>query len=128
MFLAHGLWSAFFEWMIPPTRLDGQLYVYSWLIALRCSPASEAEPNARGGVGLAEEILAAHGLALLPVTAGVFAVVAGGHEAERLPVANPQRSPRTPLVEEVVVQTSRYALHSEFSVEKTLLTHADIQS
>lgn len=108
-------------------RRQGLTFIYN----TRLVPADmrvASEPNARGGVGLAEEILAAHGLALLPVTAGVFAVVAGGHEAERLPVANPQRSPRTPPVEEVVVQTSRYALHSEFSVEKTLLTHADIQS
>lgn len=88
----------------------------------------ESEPNARSGLALAEEVLAAHGLGISRVTPGVFAVVPGVRKIERTsPARRGGRTGEAPL-EEVIVQTSRYALHSEFSVEETLLTHDDIQS
>jgi hypothetical protein len=88
----------------------------------------QSVPSARGGLALAEEILAAHGLGVLRVTPGVFAVVAGVRKAESSPPAAASGSAGETQIEEVIVQTSRYALHSEFSVGETLLTHDDIQS
>lgn len=80
-----------------------------------------SEPSARGGIAMAEEILAAHGLGVRRVTAGVYAVVPGRRKSG---------APAPPVapIEEVVVQTSRYSLHSEYSVAQTLLTSDDIQS
>src|SRR5690606_34896176 len=72
---------------------------------------------------------AAHGLGVLAVTPGVFAVVSGVRKVERRgPSGESRGDPGDAQLEEVIVQTSRYALHSEFSVEETLLTHDDIQS
>ena len=88
----------------------------------------EAEPSARSGLGLAEEILAAHALGLSRVTPGVFAVVPRMRKLEMRPPAVAADSAGATQVEEVVVQASRYALQSEFSLEQTLLTHDDIQS
>lgn len=88
----------------------------------------ESEPSARSGLALAEEILAAHGLGISRVTPGVFAVVPGVRKIERTPTARPGGRTGETQIEEVVVQTSRYALHSEFSVDETLLTHDDVQS
>lgn len=88
----------------------------------------ESEPTARNGLALAEEILAKHGLGVSRVTPGVFAVVPGVKKVERTPEAGALRASNEARIEEIVVQTSRYALHSEYSVEETLLTHNDIQS
>jgi hypothetical protein len=108
-------------------RPQGLTFIYN----TRSVPPSmyvESEPSARGGLALAEEILAAHGLGLSRVTSGVFAVVPGVHQLESRARKESQKSAGEAQIEEVVVQTSRYALHSEFSIEATLLTHDDIQS
>src|SRR5690606_16886425 len=73
------------------------------------------------------EILTPHGLGISRVTAGVFAVVAGKEQAPKSrPSPAPQKAGEEAL-EQVIVQTSRYALHSEFTVEQSLITHEDVQ-
>lgn len=113
--------------MLDNLRPQGLTFIYS----SRLVPPEmrvESVPSARGGLALAEEILAAHGLGISRVTPGVFAVVPGVRKVERRPDASAGRGTGEAQIEEVIVQTSRYALHSEFSVEETLLTHDDIQS
>lgn len=113
--------------MLDNLRPQGLTFIYS----SRLVPPQmrvESEPSARSGLALAEEVLAAHGLGILRVTAGVFAVVPGVRKAERRPDVSSGGGTGAAQIEEVIVQTSRYALHSEFSVDETLLTHDDIQS
>lgn len=88
----------------------------------------ESEPRARGGLALAEEILAARGLGVSRVAPGVFAVVPGVRGFERKPREGLHGDAARTQTEEVVVQASRYSLHSGSSVEKTLLTHEDLQN
>ncbi|HEX2493124.1 MAG TPA: TonB-dependent receptor [Steroidobacter sp.] len=70
------------------------------------------EPRALGGLDLAREVLAAHGLALSQATRDVFAVIR--EPASGAPVAAAAPAPHAPngRVEEIVVQTSRYTLAS----------------
>lgn len=113
--------------MLDDLRPQGLTFIYS----SRLVPPQmrvKSEPNARSGLALAEEILAAHGLGILRVTAGVFAVVPGVRNVERRPEVVSGGGTGAAQIEEVIVQTSRYALHSEFSIDETLLTHDDIQS
>lgn len=105
-------------------RPQGLTFIYN----TRLIPSSlrvESEPTAKQGLALAEEILAPHGLAASRVTAGVFAVIHGTQQIESPRISSEVREARP---EEIVVQASRYALRSEFSVEQTLLTHDDIQN
>jgi TonB dependent receptor/TonB-dependent Receptor Plug Domain len=88
----------------------------------------EAEPSARRGLALAEEILAAHGLHVSQVTPGVFAVVPGADAADPKGPEASAASAGDTMLEEVIVQTSRYTLHSDFAVSEALLTHEDIQN
>lgn len=108
-------------------RRQGLTFIYNTrLVPQELRVASE--PAAKDGLELAEEILAAHGLGILRVTTGVFAVVPGVRNVEpRTPSRSKAEIGETPI-EEVVVQASRYTLHSEASIEKTLLTQDDIQS
>lgn len=70
-----------------------------------------AEPRAREPLAIAREILAAHGLALTPIRAGLFAVVAASPPGGSAPVPPaPDDRPlatRTELAE-IIVSTSRY--------------------
>lgn len=87
----------------------------------------ESEPAARRGVALAEEILSEHHLGVSLVTPGVFAIVPGGDADWRRRKPSISNAGDTTL-EEVIVQTSRYTLHSDFAVSEALLTHEDIQN
>ena len=86
----------------------------------------ESEPAARSGLALAKEVLAAHGLGMSQVAPGVFAVVPGDADRKRREAPSASAG-HTPL-EEIIVQTSRYTLHSEFAVSGALFTHEDIQN
>lgn len=113
--------------MLDKLRPQGLTFIYN----SRLVPPDlkvKSEPAARSGVALAEEVLAQHGLGLSRVTLGVFAVVSGARQRASRADADAGRDTGTGPIEEVIVQTSRYALQSEFSVEETLLTHDDIQS
>jgi hypothetical protein len=79
-------------------------------------------PNAVGGVELAREILAEHGLSLVPIADNVFAVV---RTQTAQPAAPP---PKTNVVlDAVVVQTSRYSLANDASPH-TLLTQEQVKN
>jgi outer membrane cobalamin receptor len=108
-------------------RPQGLTFIYNTRLLPR-ELRVESEPVARSGSALAEEILAPHGLNILRVTNGVFAVVPGARKREPNPPVEARKSIGQTPIEEIVVQASRYALTSEFSVEETLLTHDDVQS
>src|SRR5262245_38952384 len=90
-------------------RSEGLTFIYNTQVV----PATllvETEPSARGGVELAREILAQHGLQVAEAAPRVYAVVAAPRES----IADTKPPPVTEpaAVEEVVVQTSRYTLSS----------------
>jgi outer membrane receptor for ferrienterochelin and colicin len=83
-----------------------------------------AEPAAQVGVPMLEEILAAHGLQLVQVGEGVYAV-RPVTSAAATPSAAPRPqtdAPRAVLLEEVIVTTSRYALGEVQPGSHTLLS------
>jgi hypothetical protein len=84
-----------------------------------------AEPRADSGTELATEILQPHGLALTEVAPRMFAVVRAA-AAPTVP-ADGSRTPATP-VEEVVVQTSRYALASDISGSHAFLDQVQVSN
>lgn len=98
-------------------RNEGLSFVYNTQIVADTLVVT-TEPRARNGVELAKEILAPYGLGLSQVTPRLFAVVKQP-ESSRSASANSaaassataQNAPQR-AVEEVVVQTSRYALAS----------------
>lgn len=83
------------------------------------------EPAASGGIGLAREILAPHGLDLAPAGAGVWAVVAapppGAAPGSPPPVA-------TAPVSEIVVAASLYAFAEDRLQSHTFLTASEAAS
>ena len=84
----------------------------------------EHEPRAQQGIDLAREILAAHGLTLLPVAAGTFSIVRAS------PALPAEPSPRAAVtnVEEVIVQTSRYTVAADNPALHTFLTQDQVKS
>lgn len=86
----------------------------------------QREPRARAGLALAREILAAHGLEPVQAAPGVFAIVARTSAASE-PAASAQAS-NDATIEEVVVQTSRYALHAEAGASEAFLTQEETHS
>ena len=105
-------------------RSVGLTFIYNTQIVPR-DLRIETEPQARTGVELAREILAARGLALSPVAPGVFAVIAGPPEPAPAP---PVSEPRQQQLEEVVVQTSRYRLASDDLTVRTFLTQEQVKN
>ncbi len=86
------------------------------------------EPRANTGIELAREILAEHGLALLPVAPNTFSVVKSQASARpRTDQATGQAIGTTTLAE-VVVQTSRYTLASDLSGSHALLTQEQVKN
>jgi outer membrane receptor protein involved in Fe transport len=87
----------------------------------------QQEPQARSGLDLATEILAAHGLHASQAAPGVYAIVAAG------PAAPPPRTADAPVaqtseasVEEIVVHASRYRLTADLASSEAVLTHENI--
>jgi hypothetical protein len=83
----------------------------------------ENEPRARSGVELAREILAARGLALSEVAPGVFAIVPGPRRPDSAASNEAQQ-----VLEEIVVQTSRYRLASDDVTVRTFLTQEQVKN
>lgn len=82
-----------------------------------------SEPSATGGVQLAREILAQHGLSLIEVAPKVYSVTRdSGPRNTRTATA-----PAEPQVEEIVVQTSRYAFDNDYFANGTFLTQDQLQ-
>ena len=85
------------------------------------------EPRATSGVALAREILAAHGLSLSEVAPQTFAVVrAVPPEATERARPDAAAAAEQASVEEVVVQTSRYALASDISGSHAFLDQVQV--
>src|SRR5688572_16812118 len=102
-------------------RPQGFTFIYNTQIV----PAHlrvQGEPQARGGLALAREVLAPHRLVLSPVAPGVYAVVpAAGDSAIPPPVAASAPAAGESMGE-VVVQTSRYTLAAETVPSQTFFT------
>ncbi len=90
-----------------------------------------AEP-AGGGIAAVREILAAHGLALVEVGPGAWAVTRGpaatATAATSSPAAAATATAAGPGLSEIVVTTSRYALASSESGPHVFLSQADLQA
>lgn len=107
-------------------RAQGLTFIYS----TQRVPAGlrvETEPVARRGVALAEEILTQHNLQLYQAAPRVYAVVsapstAGVRSAEQARPAAP-----SDRLEEIVVQSSRYALVTEMTSSRVSLTQEQIK-
>ncbi|MDY6945879.1 MAG: TonB-dependent receptor [Pseudomonadota bacterium] len=107
-------------------RVEGLIFIYNDQIV----PAGlliELEPNARHGLPLAQEILAAHGLTLSEAAPRVYAVVRSSSNPPARPVPT-QPKPQPAELEEVVVQTSRYTLAAENISPRNFLTQDEVQA
>jgi outer membrane receptor for ferrienterochelin and colicin len=82
------------------------------------------EPRAGGGFELAREILAEHGLALLPVGPNTFSIIR--QESGTTDSVATASNPTTTLAE-VVVHTSRYAVTNEAAGSRALLTQEQVK-
>lgn len=81
-----------------------------------------AEPRARGGVELAREILAPHGLTLLEAAPKIYSIA----RAATTTVPRPPSTAAAPI-EELIVQTSRYTLSNDLATTVTFLTQDQIK-
>jgi outer membrane receptor protein involved in Fe transport len=81
------------------------------------------EPHANGGIELAREILAEHGLLLVEAAPKVYSVVRGKNAA----IATQPQTPSPKNIEEVVVQTSRYTLSNDYAATATFITQEQIR-
>lgn len=107
-------------------RADGLIFIYNDQIV----PATlriATEPRAQRGLALAQEILAAHGLALSEAAPRVYAVVrdSAAEPVRRPPAAEPAQPDK---LEEIVVQTSRYTLAADTTAPKNFLTQDEVQA
>ena len=104
-------------------RGEGLVFIYS-TSTVPAQLRVLSEPGAASGVALAREILAAHGLSLREAAPKIYSVV-------RDPAAKPSATPAPgltqPPVEQVVVQTSRYMLHSDFGASRTFLSQEQLK-
>lgn len=112
-------------------RDEGLTFIYNTqLVADTLIVASE--PHARHGVELAREILAPHGLTLSQVAPQTFAVVRDAAASSTTgSTAGKPRSARVAaqgVVEEVVVQTSRYALASPVTGSHAFLDQEQVKN
>lgn len=105
----------------------GLSFIYNTLI-VPDSLLVVAEPDARGGIALAAEILAPHGLKIQQVGARTFVVVAKPSSATSNPETEAPRAPAGSLVEQVVVQTSRYAFAATEVDARTFLNQEQINN
>jgi len=82
-----------------------------------------AEPASPAGIAAVREILAAHGLLLVGVGDGAWAVT---RAAAAMPAPQPPAGP--PTLAEVVVTTSRYALAGQDTDARSFLSQADLKA
>jgi outer membrane receptor protein involved in Fe transport len=102
---------------------EGITFIYNSQILAEETLVRE-EPRSRSGVELAREVLAPHGLAAQPVASGVYAIVRDARAARS---AGRPRVDDAPI-EEVVVQTSRYSLATDYADSHTFLTQQEVQA
>lgn len=109
-------------------RSEGVTFIYNTTLVPPELTVLE-EPDARTPIALAAQVLAQHGLEVLRVAPGSYAVVRG-HPP---PPAAARDEPRPPTprmpprkIEEIVVTTSRYSLGSRQTEPSTLISQHDI--
>lgn len=108
-------------------RATGLTFIYSSqrvpseLLVLR-------EPASRAGINLAREILAQHELGLMPVAPGVYSVIAQARSTAVFVREESYRAAQSSVVEEIVVETSRYTLSPESVVSETFLTQEQVNN
>jgi outer membrane receptor protein involved in Fe transport len=104
-------------------RRAGFVFIYSTHV-LPANLRVEAEPVANEGIELAREILSQHGLVLIEAAPKVYSIA----RSPMLPSVLSPEPPRTTQVEEVIVQTSRYMLDSDYFANATFLTQDQLQN
>lgn len=109
-------------------RAQGLTFIYNTQLVSDSITVS-VEPQARTGVELAREILAPYGLSLSQVAPRTFAVVKNAQPIGKA-VANQAAAPAQPQrpVEEVVVQTSRYALAADLAGSHEFLDQEQVKN
>jgi len=109
-------------------RAQGLTFIYNTQL-VSDSLIVSVEPQARTGVELAREILAPHGLTLSQVAPRTFAVVKNPEPAVKdSETQAPARSAPQRQVEEVVVQTSRYALAADLASSHEFLDQEQVKN
>lgn len=106
-------------------RSDGLVFIYS-TGTVPSDLRVLSEPSARAGVDLAREILAPHGLSLLQAAPNIYSVVRDASQKPSRKTAPSATATATPL-EQIVVQTSRYTLHSDFGTASTFLSQDQLK-
>ncbi len=109
-------------------RAAGLTFIYSTQL-LPADLRVREEPRARGGLDLAREVLAAHGLGVSQVAPGVYAVVlAPANSGAGAPIGEPAGAAADDVMGAVVVQTSRYSLAADQVSSQTFLTQEQVKS
>jgi hypothetical protein len=86
----------------------------------------QTEPKANKGVQLAREILAEHGLELLPVAENSFAIVRRKQDLDDRTQSTATAD--TVALAEVVVQASRYSLSADGANARSVLTQTEVNN
>ena len=114
--------------VLTEARAEGILVVFNTQVvpdSLRVA----AEPAAASGLPMLTEILASHGLMLVPVGTDAYAVRAVPPEAAQPPATrDASRAARPAVLEEIIVATSRYALGEVQPQAHTLLSGEVLQT
>lgn len=110
-------------------RSVGLTFIYNTQL-LPANLRIEGEPRASGGLELAREILAMHGLGVSQAAPGIYAVIVQPRSSQR---SASQDLPSAPALasrelEEVVVQTSRYALAATNVGSQTFITQEQVKN
>lgn len=111
-------------------RAQGLTFIYNTGL-LSDALLVSGEPQARTGIELAKEILAPHGLTLSQVAPRTFAVIkrvdtaAANKDAQK---EEPARVASQGRIEEVVVQTSRYALAADIASSHEFLDQEQVEN
>lgn len=105
-------------------RAEGFTFIYNTAL-VSDDLVVGAEPRSQRGIDLAREILGQHGLALSEVAPNTFAVQRGEPPQPAKPKPAGPVAGR-PIVEEVVVQTSRYALASDVTGSHAFLDQIQV--
>jgi outer membrane receptor protein involved in Fe transport len=109
-------------------RTQGLTFIYNSEVVPRQLTVRD-EPQARGGLELAREVLGPHGLTVAEVVAGVYTVVEDKRQRPGAPsaadVSKPE--PANAPIEEIVVNTSRYTFASG-GHSYSFLTQDELQS
>lgn len=106
-------------------RDEGLQFIYSTAL-IPDDLVVRSEPLAQGGLPLVQEVLAQHGLELVRVAPGTFAVVRQRPSQRSTEPGRGEETNAKEEVAEIVVSTSRYSLSTNLVEPQALMTQQDI--